>query len=140
MSSKFYQILIIVVFAYICSVAIYTTWGLFQIQLNNKSAEWFYYTRNDRVYKLKVADTTGLHVKGLSNIKERPEDYDGMIFMFKEKRIVSFWNKDLFVDLDILWLEDFKIVGSDNLPSYSKSGLKVVAPQQPVNYAIELFK
>ncbi len=140
MSSKFYQILIIVVFAYICGVAIYTTWGLFQIQLNKKSSEWFYYTRNDRVYKLKVADTKGLHIKGLSNIKERPDDYDGMIFMFKEKRIVSFWNKDLFVDLDILWLEDFKIVGSDNLPSFAESGLKVVAPTQPVNYAIELFK
>ena len=140
MNSKFYQILIIIIFTYVCAVTIYTTWGLFQIQLNKKQTEWFYYTLNDKVYKLKVADNEVAYVRGLSGIKERPDTYDGMIFIFKEKRIMSFWNQGLFLDLDILWLEDFKVIGNDTLPAFSKQGLKIIVPQQPVNYAIELFK
>jgi uncharacterized membrane protein (UPF0127 family) len=42
------------------------------------------------VYKLKVADNEVAYVRGLSGIKERPDTYDGMIFIFKEKRIMSF--------------------------------------------------
>jgi len=140
MNSKFYQILIIIIFTYVCAVTIYTTWGLFQIQLNKKSSEWFYYTYNDKIYKLKVADNEVAYARGLSGIKERPTDFDGMIFIFKDKRIMSFWNQGLFLDLDVLWLEDFKWVGSDTLPAFSQSGLKVIAPGKPVNYAIELFK
>jgi uncharacterized membrane protein (UPF0127 family) len=63
-----------------------------------------------------------------------------MIFIFKDKRIMSFWNQGLSLDLDIMWLEDFKIVGRDTLPAFAKEGLKIITPKQPVNYAIELFK
>lgn len=140
MNSKFYQILIIIIFTYVCGVTIYTTWGLFQIQLNKKSNEWFYYTYNNRIYKLKIADNEASHIKGLSGIKEKPNNYDGMIFIFKDKRIISFWNQGLFLDLDVLWLKDFEIVGIDDLTAFSKQGLEIITPNQPINYAIELFK
>jgi len=139
MNGKFYQILIIILFTYVCGVAIYTTWGLFQINLRAKSNEWFYYTDNNKLYKLKVADNETAYAKGLSGITKRPSDYDGIIFIFKEKRIISFWNQGVSLDLDVLWLEDFKIIGNDTLPAFSKSGLKIIAPKQPINYAIELF-
>ncbi len=140
MNSKFYQILIVILFTYVCGVAIYTTWGLFQINLRGKNNEWFYYTMNDKLYKLKVADNETAYAKGLSGITKRPDNFDGMIFIFKEKRIMSFWNQGLSLDLDILWLDDFKIVGNDTLPAFSKAGLKIITPKQPVNYAIEIFK
>lgn len=140
MNSKFYQILIIIIFTYVCGVTIYTTWGLFQLQLNKKSNEWFYYTHNDKIYKLKIADNEVAYTKGLSGIKEKPKNYDGMIFIFKEKRILRFWNQGLFLDLDVLWLEDFELIGSNTLSAFSKHGLEIITPHKPINYAIELFK
>ncbi len=95
---------------------------------------------NDKTYKLKIADNETLYAKGLSGIKEKPAEYDGMIFIFKEKRIMSFWNQGLYLDLDILWLEDFKLIGQDSLNAFSKKGIQIIAPSRPVNYAIELFK
>jgi len=140
MNSKFYQILMIVIFTYICSVAIYTTWGLFQIQMNRKTPEWFYYSTNNKTYKLKIADNEAAYAKGLSGLREKPTDYDGMIFIFKEKHIMSFWNQGLYLDLDIFWLEDFKLIGQDSLNAFYKKGIQIIAPSRPVNHVIELFK
>jgi len=45
---------------------------------------------NDKTYKLKIADNETAYAKGLSGVKEKPTEYDGMIFIFKQKRIMSF--------------------------------------------------
>jgi len=137
---RFYQILMIVVFAYICSVGVYVTWGLYQIEISNNKIEWFYYTLNDTVYKLKIASTEAEQIKGLSGIKKKPDHYDGMFFTFKNKQIMAFHNNNVHLDLDVLWLDDFKIVGQDELSAQSKSGLQIITPSKPVNYVIELFK
>ena len=108
--------------------------------MNRKTPDWFYYTLDNKIYKLKIADNEAAYAKGLAGVKDKPTDYDGMIFIFKEKRIRSFWNQGLYLDLDILWLEDFKLVGQDSLDAFSKKGIQVIAPSRPVNYTIELFK
>lgn len=139
-SPRFYQILIIIVFTYICGVGIYITWGLYQVQASNAKIEWFYYTINDKIYKLKIASSEAEHIKGLSGIKHKPMNYDGMLFVFKNKQIMAIHNQGVHVDLDVLWIDDFKIIGQEILPSFSKEGFQVITPKQPVNYVIELFK
>ena len=110
------------------------------MQLNQSKIEWFYYTLDNKVYKLKIASNETDQLKGLSGIKTKPDSYDGMLFVFKDKKIRAMHNKNVHVDLDILWVNDFKIVGQDELLAYSKTGLQIVTSDQPVNYAIELFK
>ena len=139
MNSKLYQTLIVIILMYICGVAIYITWGLYQIQVKNNANEYFYYTLNEKVYKLKIADTTGKQAKGLSHIKTKP-NYDGMIFIFKDKASQSFWNQGLGIDLKVLWLNDFKLVGESELSAFTKKGIEFATSPEPVNYVIELFK
>ncbi|MEM0476681.1 MAG: hypothetical protein QW367_03565, partial [Candidatus Aenigmatarchaeota archaeon] len=43
------------------------------------------------------------------------------IFIFPDKQIRYFWNKNTFVDLDVYWLDDDKIIGREFLPSIEKT-------------------
>ncbi len=110
----------------------------FQIE---KISEKFspYYLEN-KIYLLKIADEPGEWENGLMFVK-KPVDFDGMIFIFPDKQIRSFWNKNTFVDLDIYWLDDNKIVGKDSLPSIenTKEIYSIISPA-PVNKVIEIIR
>jgi uncharacterized membrane protein (UPF0127 family) len=95
---------------------------------------------NGKTYLLKEAKTPQEWEKGLMFIK-KPVNFDGMIFLFPEKKIRTFWNKNTFLDLEIIWLDDDKIVGKDFLPSIesSKEIVTKTSPA-PVNKVIELIK
>jgi len=71
----------------------------------------------------------------------KPVDFDGMIFIFPNKEIRSFWNMDTFIDLKLYWLNDEKIVGKSDLLSIEKTKdpLYVSSPKA-VNKVIELIK
>jgi hypothetical protein len=91
-------------------------------------------------YLLKKAETPSQWQQGLMYIK-KPVDYDGMIFIFPDKDIRNFWNKNTFVDLDVYWLDDDKIVGKDFLPAItnSKNIVRITSPA-PVNIVLEIIK
>jgi uncharacterized membrane protein (UPF0127 family) len=135
----FYHILFIILIVYVAWVAIYVTYSLVQINQRAIGRQWFFYTLEDKVYKLKIADNAISWEKGLSGIQKKPDNYDGMIFVFPNKQIRPFWNKETYLDLHVIWLKDFQIVQEDELPSI-KNGLKIITPKIPVNYVIELFK
>jgi len=136
---NFYQIILIIFLMYVAGVSIYVTYGLVQINQKSANNQWFFYSIGDRMYKLKIADNQTSWSKGLSGIKEKPTNYDGMIFIFPNKQIRPFWNQGTYLDLSVLWLEDFKIIQEDELASI-KHGLQIVTPNKPINYVIELFK
>ncbi len=140
MNKNFYQVLAIILIAYIAFVAIYISWGLLVINNRNATQQWFLYTHNNTVYKLKIADDESEWQKGLSGLKTKPANYDGMIFIFPDKRIRSFWNQNTYLTLDILWLDNFKIVGQDVLEPFDKIGLQIVTSRVPVNYVIEIIR
>jgi len=91
-------------------------------------------------YLLKKANNPQEWQDGLMFI-EKPVNYNGMIFIFPDKQIRSFWNKNTFIDLDIYWLDDDKIIGKDFLPSInsSKEVITKTSPM-PVNKVIEIIK
>jgi uncharacterized membrane protein (UPF0127 family) len=93
-----------------------------------------------KTYLLSEAKTEKEWEKGLMFVK-KPVNFDGMIFLFPEKKIRTFWNKNTFLDLEIIWLDDDKIVGKDFLPSIesSKEIVTKTSPA-PVNKVIELIK
>jgi len=136
---NFYQIILIIFLMYVAGVSIYVTYGLVQINQKSVDNQWFFYSIGDKTYRLKVADNQAAWSKGLSGIKEKPSGYDGMIFIFPNKQIRPFWNQGTYLDLNVLWLEDFKIIQEDELKSI-KNGLQIITPSKPINYVIELFK
>jgi poly-gamma-glutamate synthesis protein (capsule biosynthesis protein) len=90
-------------------------------------------------YLLREAKTPEEWQKGLMFVK-KPVDYDGMIFIFPDKQIRSFWNQNTFVDLEIYWLNDDKIIGREKLESIEKTKIvKTIQSPEPENKVIELL-
>lgn len=69
----------------------------------------------EHTFKVYKADTPGKQARGLMNVRELPKDR-GMLFTFPAKRFVDFYNKNILIPLDIIWIRDGKVVGFAFLP------------------------
>lgn len=98
------------------------------------------YMIGNQKYRLLVADEPVSWAMGLMNYR-KPLDFDGMLFVFPQKNYQTFWNKNTYLDLDIYWIDNGKIVGKSFLPSIetSKEVVSVTSPV-PVDKVIELIK
>lgn len=104
---------------------------------SNKTVE---YKLNNKIFKLLKAETPKEWEKGLMNIR-KPTKIEGMIFIFPDKQIRNFWNKNTFIDLDLYWMDDDKVVGQSFLPSIEKSNkIVIVSSPEKVNRVIEIIK
>jgi poly-gamma-glutamate synthesis protein (capsule biosynthesis protein) len=109
-------------------------------QIENMSERLMPYELENKIYLLREAKTQEEWQKGLMFVK-KPVDYDGMIFIFPDKQIRSFWNKNTFVDLEVYWLDDDKIIGKEKLPSIIKTKtVKIITSPLPVNKVVEIIK
>ena len=93
---------------------------------------------NDKKIKVEIADEF-LEVKqGLSD-REKLADKKGMLFVFEDKNERIFWMKNMHFPLDIIWIEDEKIVGIEkNLPPEGENPKKQYYSKIPVNYVLEV--
>ena len=66
-------------------------------------------TVNNLNLTAEVAVTPEEQSKGLS-IKEDLQENEGMIFPYKEPKVLAFWMKDMKFPIDILWLDSDKRV------------------------------
>lgn len=117
---------------------------LFIINLNRFSnRKLFVYEIENKKHCLLIADEPREWQSGLMGYRKKDElrGADGMIFIFPDKQFRTFWNKNTYLNLEIIWLSDQKIVGRDFLPSIlnSKEILLIHSPQK-VNQVIELVK
>lgn len=93
--------------------------------------------------KVEIADNDEERAKGLSG-RDKLEEGNGMLFVFDEKTKATFWMKDMEIPIDIIFIDENKVVTlypdvqppqGDNpnlaeLPTYS--------PTVPVNYVLEV--
>lgn len=59
--------------------------------------------------KVEIADTAAERSRGLMNRQSLP-DGEGMLFVFEEETLSSFWMKDTPISLDILFVKEGRIV------------------------------
>ena len=72
---------------------------------------------------------------------KKPVDFDGMIFIFPDKQVRSFWNKNTYLDLDLYWMDGDKVVNKSYLPSILKSKDTVVVKSSgEVNRVVEIIR
>lgn len=90
-------------------------------------------------YTLFIARTAVDKMRGLSNINKL-ESADGMIFYFDPPQKATFWNKQTFLDLELIWMRNGEIVGRDSLPAENKGGLVVKSAPQEVDSVVELVR
>ena len=58
-------------------------------------------------FNVKIADTPELRAKGLMN-QPYMSPSDSMLFVFEKPKKASFWMKNTYVALDILWINSLK--------------------------------
>lgn len=90
-----------------------------------------------RTFVIEVARTEAQQEKGLMKRDSMPADH-GMIFPFKEERVLGFWMKDTRFPLDIIFADSKgKVVSIHQMEAYDESN---TSSDVPARYAIELNK
>lgn len=81
--------------------------------------------------------------KGLGGTVNLPED-QGMLFLFSQQNMSRiFWMKNMVIPIDIIWIDDNKVVQIDaevpppDSPNVPDSALKLYPSNQPVDYVLE---
>lgn len=98
------------------------------------------YSINNKNYCLLTASNQEQWQKGLMFYK-KPVNFDGMIFLFPDKQMRNFWNKNTYVDLDIYWMNGDMVVGKNYLPSILKTKNPLtVKSSREVDRVIEIIR
>ena len=95
------------------------------------------------VYKVKIADDNLTRGKGLSGQINLPDDH-GMLFIFDNPAIQTFWMKDMLFPIDIVWISDTCLVAGITpdipipLESTAINELPRYQSGSPVKYVLEI--
>ncbi len=91
-------------------------------------------------YKVEVVRTPDEKAMGLMYRKTLPEGW-GMLFVYDNPSLLSFWMKNTLIPLDILFIgSDLRIkhIAADTPPCPPQSQCPTYAPSEPVHYVLEL--
>ncbi len=87
--------------------------------------------------QFEIARTFEEQSRGLSGRADIPHQY-GMLFVFPEPQLVSFWMKDMLVPIDVLWLsDDGTVLGIEDSVS-PDSFPATYKPPVPVRLVLEM--
>ena len=93
---------------------------------------------NDHIIKVEIAREPDEQKQGLSDRESLCADC-GMLFVFPNKQVRSFWMKNMNFSLDIIWIRDNGIAHiSENLTPEGESPKKTYSSILPVNYVLEV--
>ena len=93
--------------------------------------------------KVEIANTSTLRARGLSG-RTSLDEKSGMLFAFDTQNAVPvFWMKDMLIPIDIIWINDGKIVRIDTNVQPPESGtadrdLATYSAGQPVDQVLEV--
>ena len=145
MKNKLINFFLVVIFLITIFLTIYSLIFLSpsNVYFSTPKNELINYSINNVKYKLLITDASEEWQKGLMFYKSKKElkGADGMIFIFPDKERQTFWNKNTYLDLDIYWMNDDKVVGKSFLPSILKSGeIVVVKSPDKANKVVEIIR
>lgn len=96
----------------------------------------------NKTYKLILTKTDAEKIKGLSG-RSNLAAGTGMLFAFPQKNKYAFWMKDMRFPIDIIYIDDNKVVDFvENAPAPASgqdaSTLPIYKPSAPANYVLEV--
>jgi len=92
----------------------------------------------DQLIQLEVARTVEQQSMGLMYRSSLDANH-GMLFPFSPPRPVSFWMKNVVIDLDMVFLRNGQVVSvSGNVPPCKAEPCPVYGPKDPIDQVIEL--
>jgi len=88
---------------------------------------------------VEVADTVEKRSLGLGNRPGLRKGW-GMLFVFEKRKLHRFWMKRMQFSLDIIWLDNHKIVHilRNIKPSVSGEEFEIMSPPVPSNFVLEI--
>jgi uncharacterized membrane protein (UPF0127 family) len=98
---------------------------------------WLNYVARGRTMSVTfVAENPGQHARGLM-FRKTIGQHEGMIFLFPEENVQSFWMKDTYISLDMIFIDSaYKVVGIlHDVPILNETPRKI---DKPSRYVIEL--
>ncbi len=95
-----------------------------------------------KAFAVDVADTPELQRLGLGG-RKRLGPYDGMLFVYAGKARRSFWMKGMVISIDIIWLDNDRIIHIEHRVPPPKPGtplraLPTYAAAGPANGVLEI--
>lgn len=93
----------------------------------------------DGCIDVEVADNDRTRARGLM-FKDRIQDAQGMLFVFPQDGVFSFWMKNMRFSLDILWIDAaWRIVDFHaDIPPCTSMPCQSYSPSGPVRYVLEV--
>ena len=93
----------------------------------------------ERCWVAEIAQTQQQREQGLMNRYYLPED-TGMLFVFDESGPYTFWMKDTYIVLDIIWILNDTVVHIErNVPTCAtQTQCPTYRPTQSANYVFEV--
>ncbi|MBF0279627.1 MAG: DUF192 domain-containing protein [SAR324 cluster bacterium] len=88
---------------------------------------------------VELADTEEKRQLGLAYRKELPPG-KGMLFVFNERKKHAFWMKNTFISLDILWMNNHRIVHIEHSapPPLPNQSPQTMVPSKKANFVLEI--
>lgn len=133
----FIPVIIIVVLAAILNFTIFAP----EKKEENKSISDFKIQIENEIIEVEIADTVAKRAEGLMLRKYLLQNH-GMLFVYKEPDILSFWMKNTLIPLSIAFIdENGIIIDIQDMESYagqSDESLPVYKSKSPALYALEM--
>lgn len=92
--------------------------------------------RNEKIYVL-VADTPAKRQQGLSSARPLKSN-EGMLFIFELGQLPEVWMKDMFFDLDIIWIDNNQQVVDIKQNVHPDSYPEIFKPRVESRYVLEV--
>lgn len=107
------------------------------LKIFEKSPKYGMVIFNDKEWRVEVANTMVKRIQGLSG-REGLKDITGMLFDFPNFGKQGIWMKDMNFSIDIVWLNNGKIVDIAPNASPELGTSFVFYPREDANYVLEL--
>jgi uncharacterized membrane protein (UPF0127 family) len=109
-----------------------------ETHLDGNRTEIFF---EDHRFEVEIADSSEERARGLMN-REFLGENSGMLFVYEEENDRSFWMKNTFIPLDIVFLDSnlavINIEDADPEPNTSDDNLQRYRSERPAQYVLEI--
>ena len=89
-------------------------------------------------FSVQIVDDQRSRSQGLSGRKELGSD-EGMLFVFEDLGLHSFWMRGMEFPLDFIWIRDGEVVGIEsNAQPDNSADPKIYFPPEPIDNVLEI--
>lgn len=112
--------------------------GLIQFMITTSNVRGNTIQIANKTFAVELADTDEERARGLMG-RLTLGDNQGMLFIFDDSVQRSFWNQDTLVPLDVIFIDQGRVVDLERLPKFDKTlGTLTVVSDYPARYVLEL--